>query len=214
MKTILRRSIICSLLVTLSGAAVGCGVLNPYKSEFSCADGSFNGNCEAVDDAYHDSVKGIDARQADPKWRSKRQEWEKKNKELVELRKQADAASPDYHDAIGYRTMLFSEMKGALAAPETPLLIPPTPVRFLVLDSVGGEEGALYTSPHFGWVILDKPKWALKKIPELMGAGLGRDRQADRINEYLGGQKAPAPKQLSEGAVQSDIIDAYVGGKK
>lgn len=213
MKTILRHSIVCSLLVALAGATTGCGVLNPYKAEFSCADGSFNGNCESVEDAYHDSVKGIDARQADPRWREKRQEWEKKNKDLVELRKKADAGSADYHEAIGYRAMLFNEMKGALQAPETPLLVPPTPIRILVLDSVGGEDGALYTSPHYAWVILDKPKWSLKKIPELHGAGLGQDKQAERINEYLGGQKA-TPKPLSDGATQSDIIDAYVGGKK
>lgn len=216
MKIILRRSITCSLLLALLAVSVtGCGLLNPYKSEFACGDGnSFNGNCESVEDAYNDSVKGIDARQLDPKWKEKRAQWEKKNKDLVDLRKQADGVVPDIHEAIGYREALFNEMKGVLQAPETPMLVPPTPVRILVLDSVGGEEGALYTSPHYVWVILDKPKWSLKKIPELMGAGLGRDRRADQINEYLNPKGSSVPKQLPEGAAQSDIIDAYVGGKK
>jgi conjugal transfer pilus assembly protein TraV len=218
MKIILKHSTICSLLALLAVSTTGCGFLNPYKSEFACGDGthSFNGNCESVEDAYNDSVKGIDARQLDPKWKEKRAQWEKKNKDLVDLRKQIDDAAPNVHEAIGYREALFNEMKGVLQAPETPLLVPPTPVRILVLDSVGGEEGALYTSPHYVWVILDKPKWSLKKIPELMSSGLGRDRRADQINEYLNPKvkQQQAPKQLTDGAAQSDIIDAYVGGKK
>ncbi len=84
MKQLTLFSIFCITLLLISG----CASVTPYDSEFSCPP-TYSGKCESLEDAYLDSVAGIDPKKYDKKWIEKRKKWEKKNKSLIEARKKA-----------------------------------------------------------------------------------------------------------------------------
>ncbi len=71
------------LLVLVSA----CGV-QPYNSKFKCPP-TYGGMCESLEDAYMDSVVGLDPRMFDKEWVEKRKAWEKKNVELLKARQEA-----------------------------------------------------------------------------------------------------------------------------
>lgn len=139
------------------------GACSPYSSKFSCP-GTYGGVCESMQDAYEDSVAGVDPRQFDTKYQEKKRKWEEANKELIEARKQAKGRGLEEDgEAPGYRKALFEELKNVISAPTTPILIPPTVQRALVL---GHANGKVFTAPHYIFFILDEPKWVLGKLPE------------------------------------------------
>jgi len=78
------RLLIPLLLLVLVSA---CGV-QPYNSKFKCPP-TYAGMCESLEDAYMDSVAGLDPRMFDEEWVEKRKAWEKKNAELLKARQEA-----------------------------------------------------------------------------------------------------------------------------
>jgi len=147
------------LFMLLMLFSIGC---TPYSSKFSCP-ASYNGVCESMQDAYEDSVTGIDPREFDEEYQQKKQAWNETHKELVEARKQARQLEAQGED-LNYRKAVFEELKEVIKRPETPILIPPKVYRALVL---GYGQGKMFTAPHHIYFILDEPKWTLKKIPEM-----------------------------------------------
>lgn len=67
---------------------------------------------------------------------------------------------------VDYRGALFDQYRSLLAKPETPIIVPPTPRRALILDSTSGQDGLVYTPPHYVYFLIDKPRWILKKLSE------------------------------------------------
>jgi len=157
--------------LALSAAALlsaGC-VTQPYKTSFQCP-GTYEGMCETLDDAYFDSVHGIDPKKFDEKWAEKEKQWEEKNKKLIEARKKA--ASPERHDKgeIEYRKRLFKELSSLLAEPVKPLVAPPKVVRVLVLSSLARDTGrkTIFVSPRYVYFMLDDPHWLLHGQPTVV----------------------------------------------
>ena len=157
-----KRNRFCTLLlissILLAGVLAGC---SPYSSQFSCP-GTYDGVCESPQDAYNDSVNGIDPRQFDPEWREEKKKWAEKHKALIEARKQA-AGGNSTGEAPDYRKTLFKELREVLEEPETPIVIPPRIGRALIL---GHADGEMFIPPHYIYFMLDRPRWVLKKFPE------------------------------------------------
>ena len=155
------RSIIFSVLVSMAlGLLSGCGV---YSSKYSCPPG-YNGMCESVEDAYHDSVNGVDPRKFDARWQKRHRKWLKQHKDLVAARKRAmQSKEKTKGEAPGYRKDLFRELRSLIQQPETPVVVPPRVMRGLVL---GVAENSMFVSPHYVFFMLDRPRWLLRKVPE------------------------------------------------
>lgn len=145
----------------------GCGGLVPYGDELACP-GTFKGKCQPIEDAYQDSVAGIDPRMYDEEWLEHKKEWNEKNKALIEARKKLSKSGMGgighEGEAPTYRKELFHELRQVIEEPETPMVIPPRVVRGLVLNVA---EGEMFVPSHYVYFMLDKPKWVLKKVPEL-----------------------------------------------
>ena len=164
-------SFILPVILFIGSMLSGCGgVMHPYDTKFRCPPG-YEGLCESMDQAYADSVTGIDPKLFDKKWVKRRLEYEKKHKELFEVRKKAGQKVLMLSDlvngtgetekdnaAYSYRKRLFHEMKNILSAPEKPILVPPKVVRALVapLETPDGEFTTLVAGTYM-YVILDKP---------------------------------------------------------
>jgi len=178
--------IFCVILFSMT--ITGCGsVFHPYNTSFRCPPG-YNGMCEPLEEAYMDSVHGLDPRIYDPKWVKRRKKWEEKHKELINARK-----TLGYYETVeekikkyeqkyregnsrqisSYREELFRELASLLKEPEAPFLVPPKVVRILILSTLSPDENnkTIYVSPHYTYFILDEPKWLLHKIPEKVPEG-------------------------------------------
>jgi len=164
-----------------------CGkIIQPYDTKFKCPP-TYLGVCEPMEDAYKDSVLGIDPRKFDKEWVEKRKEWEKEHRELLEARRRAELqlqalynstnVQIDVDKALGisnskvakeYRKELFSELHSLITEPKTPFVAPPKIVRVLVLSTIAPEENdrTIFISPRYVYFMLDSPKWIIHKLPE------------------------------------------------
>ncbi len=126
-----RRYVIVLGLLLLFPA--GC-FLNPYSSEFKCPK-TESGQCVSVSDAYEESLKA--------------------------------ASAPDRPDRVKnggpvqdkevYKRGLFRKLAGLIKEPSTPLVVPPTVMRGLVLTYIG-DENELY-SYQYVYFFVDDPSW-------------------------------------------------------
>jgi len=161
----------------------GCsGTLMPYESSFQCP-GGYNGICESIDDAYHDSVNGIDARQFDEKWKEHKADWEESHAELIAARKsisaidKASGTVSTGQKPVSYRESYLRKMKDLIDAPETPVLVPPKVIRILVLPRTYEQRRSLVGSHYLFSQLEDGPRWILRKIPEVPEPCPGEDKE-------------------------------------
>ena len=172
------------LLVLVSA----CGV-QPYNSEFKCPP-TYGGMCESLEDAYMDSVAGIEPNMFDEEWVKKRKAWEKKNAELLKARQEAgikvrllsDEVKNELQSShrkknndvatsktdISYRSLVFRELKDLLTEPQPPFVAPPKVVRILVLSTLAKDEKDkdFYISPRYIYFMLDEPRFIIHKYDE------------------------------------------------
>ena len=157
------------LLFSLS-VLTGCsGTLMPYESSFQCP-GGYNGICESIDDAYQDSVSGIDPRQFDEKWKEKKEAWEESHSELIEARNRMTKGMHDtdqHINSASYRQSYLRKLQDLMEAPETPVLVPPKVIRILVLPRTFEEKRSLVGSHYLFSQLEDRPRWILTKVPEI-----------------------------------------------
>ncbi len=95
--------ILCILFV-LSG----CGIFNPYKSNFQCPD-TYKGKCVSTIKAYKESVEGSLLPEA------------------------SGTGGLEYN----YRTGLYNKLASLIEKPETPMVLPPKVMRTLILSYTG-----------------------------------------------------------------------------
>lgn len=151
------------ILIILINSLCACSsIMMPYSDELKCS-GTYKGKCQSVEDAYNDSKADIDPRMYDKEWLEKKKEWMEENKALVEARKQ-NQIQADNQIAPTYRKELFRELTDVIQEPETPMVIPPRIVRGLVLNVARDE---MFVASHYVYFMIDKPKWVLRKIPEI-----------------------------------------------
>jgi len=146
----------------------GCsGTLMPYESSFQCP-GGYNGICESIDDAYQDSVNGIDPRQFDKEWQEKKADWAEGHEELVKARKQTGKTAGASHSvqSDSYRESYLRKMQNLIDAPETPVLVPPKVIRILVLPRTYEHNRSLVGSHYLFSQLEDGARWILRKVPE------------------------------------------------
>jgi conjugal transfer pilus assembly protein TraV len=154
----------------------------PYESSFQCP-GGYNGICESIDDAYHDSVNGIDARQFDEKWKEHKADWEESHAELIAARKsisaidKASGTVSTGQKPVSYRESYLRKMKDLIDAPETPVLVPPKVIRILVLPRTYEQRRSLVGSHYLFSQLEDGPRWILRKIPEVPEPCLWEDKE-------------------------------------
>ena len=147
----------------------GCsGTLMPYESSFQCP-GGYNGICESIDDAYQDSVNGIDPRQFDKEWQEKKADWAEGHEELVKARKQTGKTAGASHSvqSDSYRESYLRKMQNLIDAPETPVLVPPKVIRILVLPRTYEHNRSLVGSHYLFSQLEDGARWILRKVPEV-----------------------------------------------
>ena len=93
----------------------GCGIFNPYQSEFKCPD-TYKGKCVSTIDAYNESIE--DSSNVSP--------------ELP--------GDPEYN----YRIGLYNKLASLIHKPATPVALPPKVMRTLIL-SYTGSDNELYS---------------------------------------------------------------------
>ena len=141
----------------------------PYESSFQCP-GGYNGICESIDDAYQDSLSGIDPRQFDEKWKEKKEAWAESHSELVEARSRMTKGMHDtdpHINSASYRQSYLRKLQDLMEAPETPVLVPPKVIRILVLPRTFEEKRSLMGSHYLFSQLEDGPRWILAKVPEI-----------------------------------------------
>ena len=178
------RIFVLSLLFVICSCA-GRSIFHPYATDFKCPPG-YNGICETIEDAYYDSLYGIDPRLYDSNWIKQKKKWEEKHQKLLKVReklgyyKSVDERIKEIEKRMNkaldygvdpgnvYKIELFRTLSSLLKEPQAPLLVPPKVIRILVLSTLGSDEKdkTIYVSPHYTYFILDEPKWLLHKIPE------------------------------------------------
>jgi type IV conjugative transfer system lipoprotein TraV len=185
----------------------GCS-MTPYSSDFKCSD-TYNGICEPVENAYKDSVNGINPADYDEKYQQKRKKWEDNHKNLLLARKQKEAEKKAMindmsGENISYREVLFKQYKNYLKEPAAPVVIPPKPMRILILDSASKDKN-IYTTPHYVYFLLDRPKWILKKIHELKSGPKGKDDYAEEVKDIIKNQ--PVLPGVNEGDTNKELME-------
>jgi conjugal transfer pilus assembly protein TraV len=134
------------LFVLIAAASlffVGCAVLNPYKSDFTCPQKE-NGKCVGVETAYDESLeKG------------------KKSGTLEATGKPSpkpETATAGAQDLL-YREEVYRKLIGLLREPATPLVVPPRVMRVLFLP-YKGDGGELFM-PRYIYFMADDPRWIM-----------------------------------------------------
>lgn len=131
-----RRIKILVLFMLAAGAAAGC---SPYASEFMCPK-TENGRCISVADAYADSLRPEPANPRPDKAREKN-----------------GRAAPE--DDITWQREMQQKIEGLLKEPTTPIVVPPTVMRILMLPYKGADN-ELYMM-RFVYMFVDDPKWVV-----------------------------------------------------
>ncbi|RMG00116.1 MAG: hypothetical protein D6726_11850, partial [Nitrospirae bacterium] len=136
----MRKGILILMILVLSGCA---GILNPYDSDFSCP-ATYEGRCVSIQEAYETS---LDPNFEEPvpndylyEYNSEKvkRKGKKKTKSGV-LRLEEKEAGVTHTETNSYTETLYSEIKGLLAEPKTPIVKPPKIMRILVLAYPEGE---------------------------------------------------------------------------
>jgi conjugal transfer pilus assembly protein TraV len=135
-----RYLIIASLLAICCS---GC-FLNPYSSDFTCPK-TANGKCVSLTDAYEESLR--------PKATTKG----------------SVKGDQMQTDSSAYKSQLLKKLVGLIQEPTTPLVVPPTVMRGLVLPYLG-DENELYSSQYV-YFFIDEPSFVF---------GEYRDRETER----------------------------------
>lgn len=136
-------------VLCLSGCA---SLFNPYDSEFSC-NASPNGRCVTPQQAYDESRGKIAVKETTSDDCPDCVDVKKdapKNKQKSEL-----PAKPG--GELTYREASMSKMASLLKNPTTPMVVPPTIMRVLIMPYQNDDEELLM--PRFVYVMVDKPKW-------------------------------------------------------
>lgn len=151
------RVIVVMAALTLN--VIGCAsILNPYNKEFQCPD-TYKGKCVSMQQAYEESLNGGP-----------------KNATESTGNPDADggASNPFIHTTSGnrpdprreYEALMYHKLAGVIAAdaPETPLLIPPKPVRVLILSYTDGNN--IMMGHRHAYFLATEPRWVLSTFEE------------------------------------------------
>ncbi|MBN2570069.1 MAG: type IV conjugative transfer system lipoprotein TraV [Deltaproteobacteria bacterium] len=148
----------------------GCSIFNPYEDTFSCPARE-HGKCVSVEDAYNESLQGVD-KPDDGQVRVSRRGRISKDISANKSQKGGDGTADTIEQAgteLTYQKKVFKKLSGLLDKPVTPLMIPPTVVRVLFLP-YKDEDNRLYMS-RYVYCIVDGAKWVMgNKLPEGIGA--------------------------------------------
>lgn len=122
----------------------GCAaVMNPFSSDFTCP-GTDKGKCVEMKVAYDESRGKKTTSQPLPE----------------STRAQQEGGADPLPVATGeghYTDAKFEKMAKLLKSPATPIVVPPTVMRVLIMPYQGDEEELLM--PRYVYVMVDKPKW-------------------------------------------------------
>lgn len=151
------------LSFTISGCST---VLNPFDSSFACQGITSNGKCTSVTNAYKESVNNGESQQqqqekpavnngndGDLVIVSQRQEGE------YLISNGVTKHSNKTDNALSYRESQMSKITKLLTKPNTPVIVPPSVIRVLILPYQGDDDELLM--PRYAYFMLDKPKWVV-----------------------------------------------------
>lgn len=180
MRSKIIKSFLCSSLLALAGGCTTIGrTLNPYEGDFRCAHVAPEGKCASTPEIYGEVVPGYKQEGAPPRTVEAKPgvacpECEAANKGGVLVAPPTEAPSlPTY--TVGstpaessYREASLAKAAKLLKDPVTPIVIPPSVMRILILPRKG-EDGELDMA-QFTFIMVDKPRWAigdyLSALPE------------------------------------------------
>jgi conjugal transfer pilus assembly protein TraV len=149
-----RRIALLILFIMTAGGLIGC---NPYASEFMCPK-TENGRCISLSDAYVESLK--------------RPELEEPNKEDATRKKGKNGKSESQPNDITWQREMQAKIESLLKEPTTPIVVPPTVMRILMLPYKGADN-ELYML-RYVYMFVDDPKW-------VVGDYLIRDQHRDGV---------------------------------
>lgn len=139
------------LCLCLCGCSTVGEIMNPYESEFSCANTGDSGTCSSLQTAYAVSVgeqpEHDDSRAGKNKKKDKSKETDQKHISLAEK-----------YD-ISYRAATLAKLNKLVEAPVTPVVAPPTVMRILMYSYADDED--ILNMNRFSYIMLDKPRWVI-----------------------------------------------------
>ena len=128
----------------------GCGIFNPYKSDFQCP-GGVKGKCVSVTDAMEESKNGAPQGINGNNGNDKPSKYTRKND------KAANLTNSDPRDI--YQQEMAKKLTKYIRQPDTPFLAPPTVMRVLILPYKASPKD-LY-SERYVYFIVDEPQWVV-----------------------------------------------------
>lgn len=165
---------LAGIILCLFLLASCAGIFNPYESEFSCPQ-TYEGKCVSIQKAYQEA---LDPNYKEPVKKTYLYEY---NRDIVDAKSRGSSGAEGRSDArgvlsldegkgssrlekaekedYGYTATLYSEIKGLLKEPQTPIIMPPKAMRVLILAYPHGDT-KLYM-PRYIYAIVDSPKWVV-----------------------------------------------------
>ena len=151
-RSIVDRLIVVGKTVILSTAAVctlgfllsGCSTLmNPYHSSFSCPN-YYRGKCVSLSEAYNESIHNTDGAPA------------KAQKQLKQMSINTQSSANEKTASI-YKQQLLNKIGKLVKQPKTPIVVPPTTMRVLILPYVNNQNEL--EMGRYVYFFTGEPKW-------------------------------------------------------
>jgi conjugal transfer pilus assembly protein TraV len=140
----------------LAGCAAVGSMMSPYPETFGCKN-SDHGQCIHPERAYEDAVAGVSSK-SDPAVTH--------DKKMLKDAASTPRGPADRRgrgiDAYGsYKDSVYSELKGLIDAPVTPMLKPARTVRTLILPYADRQRPDRLYMPRYIYSVLDRPVWVV-----------------------------------------------------
>ena len=130
--------------VTLGLLLSGCStVMNPYHSDFSCPN-YYKGKCVPLTEAYNESIHNTDGAP------------NKAQKQLKQMSINTQNNAGEKTTSI-YEQQLLNKIGKLVKKPKTPIVVPPTAMRVLILPYVNDQNEL--EMGRYVYFFTGKPKW-------------------------------------------------------
>lgn len=118
-------------------------LMNPYHSSFSCPN-YYKGKCVSLSEAYNESIHNTDGAPA------------KAQKQLKQMSINTQSSANEKTASI-YKQQLLNKIGKLVKQPKTPIVVPPTTMRVLILPYVNNQNEL--EMGRYVYFFTGEPKW-------------------------------------------------------
>ncbi|AEA33610.1 type IV conjugative transfer system lipoprotein TraV [Hippea maritima] len=123
-------------------------VMNPYSSNFSCPK-YYKGKCVSLPEAYNESIHNTDGQPT------------KAQKELKRMSINTQSVQNSTKSVNIYKQQLLAKIRKLVKQPKTPIVVPPTVMRVLILPYVNSQNEL--EMERYVYFFTGKPKWVFSQ---------------------------------------------------